>query len=329
MTGFMRLFVAFATLLAAVAAYAHTIEGSSASEYPARPVRVIVPYAAGGPTDSIARLITDQLSKGLGQQFYVVNHAGASSNIGTGVAAKAAGDGHTLLFVTNDLAAQPILAEVPYDPVGSFMPVTLVAATPHVIVVHPSVPATSLVELIALLKANSDKYHYASPGARTTTHLSAERLFRLSNALALSHVPFGGGGPAIASTFAGHTLIAFTALPPAAPYISDGTLRALTVTSKKRSSAFPDLPTLEEAGFPGQESELFVGVVAAAGTPKAIVDLLYREIARSAELPEVRLRLTDLGFETIANTPEEFAARIKTEVAKWANVAREANMERR
>jgi len=204
-----------------------------------------------------------------------------------------------------------------------------VAATPEVIVVHPSMPAKSLKELIALLKANPGKHHFASPGAHTTTRLSAERLFRLSIGLDVAHVPFGGGGPAIASTFAGHTLIAFTALPPAAPYISDGTLRALAVTSDKRSTAFPDVPTLEEAGYASHESDLIVGVVAPARTSKEIVDLLYREIARSAALPEVKQRLAALGFEIVTNTPEEFAALIKAELAKWAKIAREANIEKR
>jgi tripartite-type tricarboxylate transporter receptor subunit TctC len=330
MKGFIRILAALATLLAAVAINAQSIQAGSPAGYPARPVRVIVPYAAGGPTDAIARIIIDQLSNALGQQFYVVNHPGASGNLGMGIAAKAPGDGYTLLFVTNDLAAQPSLSnEVPYDPTKSFAPVTRVAAMPEVIVVHPSVPATTLKELIALLKANPGKYHYASPGARTTTHLSAERLFRLSNGLDLAHVPFGGGGPAIASTFAGHTLLAFTALPPAAPYISDGKLRALAVTSGKRSSAFPDVPTLEEAGYAGHESDLIVGVVAPAGTPKEIVDLLYREIARAAALPDVQKRLTVLGFEIVVNKPEEFAALIEAEIAKWARVAREANIEKR
>jgi tripartite-type tricarboxylate transporter receptor subunit TctC len=316
-------------LVAATAAYAQTAPTSSTLKYPTRAVRVIVPYATGGPTDTVARLIAQALSASLGQQFYVENHPGAGANIGTGKAANAPADGYTILFVTNDFAANPALSsKVPYDPINSFVPLTVVATTPEVIVVHPSVSANSVSELITLVKANPGKYHFASPGAGTTTHLAAERLFRLSNGLDLVHVPFNGGAPAITSTIAGHTLIAFTALPAAAPYIQDGMLRALAVTSSSRSPAFPDVPTLAEAGFPNHDSDLMIGVVVAAGTPRSILDILNRQIAASVALPDVKARFAALGFEPAVSTSKEFAARITADLAKWTQVAREANITR-
>jgi tripartite-type tricarboxylate transporter receptor subunit TctC len=289
--------------------------------YPNRPVRIIVPYAAGGPTDTIARIVAQKLSEGVGQQFYVENHVGASSKIGTRMAASAPADGYTILFGTNDLAVQ-------YDPSASFVPVTLAAESPEVIVVHPSVPAKTVRELISLLAANPGRYSFASPGAETSTHFAAERLFRISNGLDVVHVPFNGGAPAIAATIGGHTGIAFTALPPATPYIKDGTLRALAVTGSRRSPPFPDVQTLEEAGFPDHESEVMVAVVVPPGTPKEIVELLHGEIVRIVASPDVKNHLADLGFEPVASTPDEFAARLKSEIAKWDTVARALNMKR-
>jgi tripartite-type tricarboxylate transporter receptor subunit TctC len=312
-------FVAGAALLVPGIGDAQTVPSSMVLAYPTRVVRIIVPYAAGGPTDTIARTVAQKLSEGLGRQFYVENHAGASGNIGTSMALNAPADGNTILFVTNDLAVR-------HDRTRDFVPVTLVADSPEVIVVHPSIPAQTMEELINLLKANPGRYNFASPGTGTSTHLAAERLFRLSNGLDLIHVPFSGGAPAIASTIGGHTLIAFTALPPATPHIREGSLRALAVTSNKRSPAFPDLPTLEESGFPDHESDVMVGVVVPAGTSKETVDLLSRQIARITALPDVNQHLADLGFEPVANTPEEFAARMKAEIAKWDTVAREANI---
>jgi tripartite-type tricarboxylate transporter receptor subunit TctC len=311
--------VSFAVLTLVGLGNAQTVSPPPTSAYPSRPVRVIVPYPAGGPTDVIARTIAQKLSENLGRQFYVENHGGASGDIGTGIAAKAPPDGHTILFMTNDLA-------VHYDHADEFTPVTLVAESPEVIVVHPSVPARSLKELVALLKANPQKYSFASPGTGTSTHLAAERLFRLTNGLDLVHVPFAGGAPALTSTIGGHTLIAITALPPAAPYIKEGTLRALAVTSKRRSPAFPNVPTLAEAGFPDHESSVLIGVVVPARTPKSVVDLLYGQIVQIARSPDVKNSLAVLGFDPVVNRPDEFAARIDAEVARWGKIARMLNL---
>ncbi len=324
MKTFVRVVACCAALLAAGAVWSQS--PSSAQAWPARPVRMIVPFAPGGPTDVMARILAQKLSESLGQQFIVENRAGAGGNIGMGVAAKSPADGYTILVASSSYVVNPSLyAKSPYDPYKDFAPVTVAAASPNVLVVHPSIPAKSVKELVALVKANPGKYNFASPGTGTTPHLSGE-LFRLSLGLDLVHVPFNGAGPAIASTVGGQTPITFTALPPASQHVKNGTLRALAVTSSKRSQALPDVPTMAEADVHGQEAETMQGVLVPAGTPREIIDRLQREIVRIVALPEVKERLVALGFDSVANTPEEFAAYIKAEVAKWARVIREANI---
>jgi tripartite-type tricarboxylate transporter receptor subunit TctC len=322
----IRIVTLLACLMFAGASDAQTTSVSQPLPYPTRPVRVIVPYAAGGATDVVARLIAARLSDDLSQRFYVEDRAGGSSETGTSFAAHEAADGYTILFVTNDLAVRPALAHVAYDPIASFAPVALVATSPEVVVVHPSVPAKSMAELMALLKANPGKYSFASPGAGTSTHLGAVQLFMLSYGLDLTPVPFAGAGPAIASTYAGQTPIAFTALASAAPFIKNGSLRALAVTSAVRSAAFPDVPTLAQAGFPGHESDVLIGIVLPAGTASDIVDVLHKQVARVVATPDVRSRLAELGFEPVASTPAEFTTRIKAEIARWAQVAHATNL---
>jgi tripartite-type tricarboxylate transporter receptor subunit TctC len=214
---------------------------------------------------------------------------------------------------------------VPYDAVKSFAPVTIAAASPQVVVVHPSFPAKTMAELIALAKAEPGKYNYASLGIGFG-QLSSERLFRLGLGLDVVRVPFPGAAPIITSTLAGHTPIAVLGLPPAAPHIKEGKLRALAVTSPQRSPAFPEVPTMAESGVRDQESELIIGVVAPAATPKPIVDLLQRQIARIVALPEVKERLDALGFAPVANTPEAYAAQIKGDIETWSKVVRDANI---
>ena len=298
-----------------------------AQTYPDKSVRIIVPFAPAGPTDVIARVVADKLSAHLGKQFYVENRAGAGGNTGTGaVAAQAPGDGYTLIVVSTGFVVNPSLfAKVPYDPVKDFAPISIVAVSPNVMVVHPSVPAKSVQELVTLIKANPGKYSYAAPGVGSTPHLSGE-MFRISQGLDLVTVQFTGAGPAIQNTIGGHTPIAFTAMPPAAPQIKDGALRALMVTSEKRAKTFPDVPTAAEAGLAGQEAYTLTGMLAPAGTPKEIIDLLHREIVKIVADPDVQKRLDEQGFEVVANSPNEFAERIKIEMVKWAQVIRDAKI---
>jgi tripartite-type tricarboxylate transporter receptor subunit TctC len=312
--------LAAAALLAAGAAHAQT------AAYPTHPVKMIVPFAPAGPTDVIARLLAQKLSESLGQQFYVENHPGAGGNLGMAMAAREAADGYSILVVSSSYVVNPSLYnKPPYDPYKDFAPVTLAAASPNVLVVNPTMPAKSVKELVELVRANPGKYSYAMPGVGTTPHLSGE-LFKLSEKLDIVTVPFGGAGPAIQSAVAGHTPIAFTALPPAAPLVQGNQLRALAVTSAKRSQALPTVPTMAEAGLPGQEADTLQGVLVPAGTPKEIIEKLHGEIVKIVAMPDVKKQLDQLGFDPVANTPEEFGARIKTEVARWEKVIGDAKI---
>ena len=299
---------------------------AAAAGYPDRPVKIVVPFAPAGPTDVMARLIAQKLSDSLKQQFYIENHPGAGGNIGMTQVAKSAPDGYTILVASSSYVVNPSLyAKNPYDPFKDFAPVTLAAASPNILVVHSDFPAKSVKELVELIKKNPGKYNYAMPGTGTTPHLAGE-LFKLTFKLDLTTVPFNGAGPAIQSAVAGHTPIAFTALPPTAPQVQAGKLRGLAVTSAKRSSALPDVPTMAEAGVSGQESETMQGILVPAGTPKEIVDLLNREIVKAMALPDVKEKCAQLGFDPVANTPDQFAAYIKKEVEKWGKVIKDANI---
>jgi tripartite-type tricarboxylate transporter receptor subunit TctC len=297
-----------------------------AQSYPEHPVKMIVGFAPGGPTDVIARIVADKLSASLGKQFYVVNQPGAGSNTASGAAASSPADGYTLLVVSTGFLINPSLfAKVPYDPIKDFAPITVVAVSPNVVTVHPSVPAKTINELVAFLKANPGKYGFAAPGVGSTPHLSGE-IFRASQDVDLVTVQFTGAGPAMQSTVGGHTLVAFSALPPAASLIKDGMLRALAVTSDKRVASLPDVPTMAEAGIEGQEAYTLTGILAPANTPKEIVSLLNREIVKLVALPDVQKVMADQGFEVVANTPDEFATRIKVEMEKWGKVIRDAKL---
>jgi tripartite-type tricarboxylate transporter receptor subunit TctC len=315
-----------AALVLASSSLAQNAAAQSASEYPTHAVKVIVPFSPAGPTDVIARIIAQKLSESLGKQFYVENIAHAGGNTGMGMAAKAAPDGYTILVHGSNLIVNPSLyATIPFDPYRDFAPVTLAGTMPNVIVVHPSVPAHSVKELIALVKANPGKYNYAHPSTGTTPHLSGE-LFKLTFGLDLVAVPFNGAGPAVQSVVAGHTPIGFLALPPVASQIKSGNLRALAVLAKTRAVTIPDVPTMEESGISGQESDALTGVVVPAGTPRQIVDLLYREIAKAFAQPEVKERLATLGFQPVVNTPEDYAAYIRAEIPKWGKVIKTASI---
>ena len=297
-----------------------------AQNYPDRPVKIVVPFAPAGPTDVIARIVADKLSANLGKQFYVENRAGAGGNTGTGQVATSPPDGYTLIVVSTGFVVNPSLfAKVPYDPIKDFAPISNIAVSPNVMTVHPDVPAKTVKELVELIKANPGKYSFAAPGVGSTPHLSGE-IFRISQGIDIVTVQFTGAGPAIQNTVGGHTPIAFTALPPAAPQIKDGKLRALVVTSEKRAPGFPDVPTVAEAGLAGQEAYTLTGMLAPAGTPKEIIGLLHSEIVKIVAEPDVQKRLDDLGFEVVANTPDQFAERIKIELEKWGKVVRDAKI---
>jgi tripartite-type tricarboxylate transporter receptor subunit TctC len=297
-----------------------------AESYPTRSVRMIVPFAPGGPVDVLTRLIAQKLTQSLGQQFYVENQAGAGGNLGMGAGARAAPDGYTVTVVSTSFLVNPSLyPKIPYDPRKDFAPVTLAAVSPNVLTIHPSIPANNVKELIAFLKANPGKYSFAHAGKGTTPQLSGE-MFKRSQELDIVGVAFNGSAPAIQSALGGHTPIAFTVLTPAVPQIKEGLLRALAVTTPKRSPAVPEVPTLAEAGLLDQEADTIVGILVPSGTPQSIVASLHGAIVAAMGQPDATEKLAALGFEAIASTPDEFSARIATDIPKWANVIRAANI---
>lgn len=317
----------FMRVLAACPALLTSSRMAWTQAYPTRPVRLIVPFAPGGQTDVIARLVGQKLSEYYGKQFYVENMPGAGGNIGMGRAAQASPDGSTILIVdgTTFVVNPTLYTKVPYDPYKDFDPVTIAASTTQVLTVHPSLPAHTVNELVELIRANPGKYSYSSPGVGTAGHLIGE-LFRTSLGLDLIHVPFPGAGPAVGSTVAGHTPVSFGSPAATVAQIKEGNLRALAVATKARLAALPNVPTMAEAGYPHIEANQWIGVLVPARTPADIVIALNREITRSLALPEVKERLETLGFEAVANASDEMAEQIKTDVEIWGKVIRAANI---
>ena len=316
----------FLHLTAGAAALAALSDMAAAQAWPARPVRVIVPFPPGGTTDIFARIAAQKLTEHFGKQFYIENIAGATGNVGAAQVARATPDGYTVLITFSSYVVNPTLfAKLPFDPDKDLTPVTLAVAATNVLTVNPSMPARNLGDLIALIKSNPGKYNYASGGVGTQAHLLGEML-RLSLALDIVHVPFNGAGPEIASIVAGHTPIGWSALSSAAQQIKAGQLLALAVTSKTRSQLFPEIPTTAEAGYPDIQGDSWVGVLVPAGTPNEIIGVLHREMVSILALPDVKERLPALGFEIVASNPGEFATRIRAEIESWGRVIRAANI---
>lgn len=298
----------------------------AADSYPDRKVRMIVPFAAGGPTDVIGRLVAERLSDAWGQQLYVEDMPGAGGNLGVETAARAAPDGYTILVVSTGFIINPSMySKIGYDPIKDFAPISLVAASPNVVTVNPAVPAKNLKELIGLIKANPGTYSFAQPATGSTPHLAGE-LFKQTYNLDLVTVPFNGAPLAINSTLGNHTPIAFTALPPAIGNIKDGSLRGIAILAKARVAALPDLLTSGEEGVADLESDTLTGILAPAGTPKTIIDKWNAAIVTMAADPEIKKKLDALGFIPVASSPEQFEDRIKSEAARWDKVIKAAGI---
>jgi tripartite-type tricarboxylate transporter receptor subunit TctC len=315
----IRLASALAMVLASGAAFAQ-------STYPNHPVKIIAPFAAGGPSDLIGRILADKLSLSLKQRFYVEDHAGAGGNIGMTQVARSAPDGYTILVASSSFSVNPSLYATPaYDPFKDFAPVTLAVDSPNMLLVHPSMPVKTLKELVALLQANPGKYAIANSGLGTTPMLAAE-LFKLSFRLNATSVPYHGGAPAVQAIVSGQAPIGFATLPPAYPQVVSGNLRGLAVTSAKRAATLPNVPTMAEAGAPDQESDTMQGIFVPAGTPPEVIALLNREIVKALAIPDVQAKCKELGFDIVADTPEQFSAYLKKEVDRWHRVIVDAKI---
>ncbi len=313
-------------MCAAIAASLVVVSKAWAQNYPVKTVRMIVPFSAGSGSDTIGRMIAGALTEGLGQQVIVDNRAGAAGNIGTEIAAKAPADGYTLLFANIGHAANVTLyRNMGYDIQRDFAPVTQVASAPAIVVVHPSLPVKSIAELVKLAKSKPGAINYASGGAGTATFIAAE-LFTGPAGIQLLHVPYRAGGEALTSVLSGETSVYFAPLATALPHVRQNRLRALAVTSTKRVALLPQLPTVAELGYPGYQSGNWYGILVPAKTPREVITTLRTATVNALAAPGLSKRLDDLGYITIGDTPEEFAAHIKSEIGKLAKVLRDLNV---
>jgi tripartite-type tricarboxylate transporter receptor subunit TctC len=297
-----------------------------AQDYPARPVRIVVPFAPGGPNDIIVRLVVQKLTETWGQSFVVENRPGAGGNIGTDFVAKAPPDGYTLLSVgPGSLIINPLIGKVPYDTARDFAPVTLMARAPNALVAHPSFPASSVKELIALARSQPGRINYGSGGKGSTPHL-AGALFASMAGIELTHVPYKGTAPAMADLIGGQVQIAFLGIPTVLPHVKSGKLRVLAVTGKHRSPELPGVHTLDEAGVPGYELSPWYGLLAPAGTPRGIVAGLAAEVTKIVRAADIRDKLAVQGAEVAGGSPEEFAAVIQADSLTWSRVVKDTGM---
>lgn len=320
----MRRFLAFTIVLAAAAAI--VIGQVRAQSYPVKPIRFVIPFPPGGGTDILGRALAPKVSEGLGQQVVVENRGGAGGNIGSEHVAKAAPDGYTLLLGANTLAINATLYQkLGFDPIKDFASVTMLALGPMVLVAHPGVPAKDLRELIALAKRDASKLNFSSPGNGTPHHIAGE-LFNRMAGVSITHIPYKGGGPALADVLAGQTQLSFLTLGTVKPHIEAGKLVALGMASGRRSQVAPAIPTIAESGVPDYAAELWYGVFAPKGTPREIVQRLHAEFNKAIATPDVRERVLGQGFEIWTSTPDELEKILASDFDKYARVIREGNI---
>ena len=322
-----RIAFVFAAAVVQTPVIAQPASTGSGQAYPAKAVRMIVGFPAGGTSDIMARLTGQKLSEAWGQTFIIDNRPGAGGNIGTELVAKSAPDGYTLLVSPGStLTSNPaVYSKVPFDTVRDFAPVTIIAGVPNALVVHPSLPVKNLKDLIALAKSRPGQLAYASTGAGQSTHLSAE-LLKLSAGINMIHVPYKGSAPALTDVVAGQVSVMFDNLPSVLPFIKSARLKPLAVSSATRSRALPELPTVAESGLAGFDVTVWFAVLAPAATPREIVNRLNTEIVKAIKTQDMRERLAQQGADPVGNTPEDFAAVIKRDLAKWAKVVKDAGI---
>ncbi|MBM3373184.1 MAG: tripartite tricarboxylate transporter substrate binding protein [Betaproteobacteria bacterium] len=311
-----------------VAAIAAAVFSTTAAAFPTKPIRIVVAYTPAGTTDILARVVGQRMSEAWGQPVIVDNRPGANGNIGTEVAARAVPDGHSLVMATAGTHGinVSLYRKLAWHPVKDFAPVSLVAMVPNIMVVNNALPVKSVKEFIAYARANPGKLSYGSPGLGSTAHMSME-LFKSMTGSNVVHVPYKGSAGVLNDVMGGQIAVTIDNMPPYVPQVRAGKIRALAVSTAKRSSAMPDLPSIAEAGVPGYDAGAWFGLLAPAGTPRAVVDKLSAETARILKLPEVSKRISELGAEPVGGTPEQFAAFIKSEIDKWAKVIKDANVE--
>ena len=309
------------TALCSLAAFAQQSPGT----YPSRTIRMIVPWPPGGSTDALARIVASRLTSAMGQQVIVDNRPGAGGNIGTAIAAKGTPDGHVMVLVSSSFVVNPSLySKVPYDPIRDFQPVTYVASAPSVLLLHPSVKAANVKDLVAMTRASPGTFNCASPGAGTAQHFATE-LFKLAAGANITHVPYTGA-TMMPAVIGGHVQLGFISVPAAQPHVASGAMRALAITSLKRSPAMPDVPTFDESGYKGFEVDHMQGLLVPAGTPRAIVNRINLEVAKALQDPEINKRLHFLGFDPVGNKPEEFAQQIRVQLVKWEKLVKQAGI---
>jgi tripartite-type tricarboxylate transporter receptor subunit TctC len=312
----------FALVLAA----AITAVSAHAQPFPAKPIRVIIPLGAGGGTDTLTRIIAPKISEFLGQHIIVDNRPGAGTQIGTELAARAAPDGYTLLNVDTSFPSNPSLhRKLPYDSAKDFAPVSLLASAPVVLVVHSSVPAQTLKELLALARARPGQLNFAFGGYGTATHMGVE-LFRSAAKVDVVLIPYKGGGPAAADVIAGQVAMLFAGPASVKQHVGGGRLRAIAVTGEKRNASMPAVPTFNESALPGVNSGSYWGSLAPGATPRDIITTLSNVMSKALQFPEIRNRLIDLGYDPIGGTPEEFADNLRTEMTKWAKIVKDTGI---
>jgi tripartite-type tricarboxylate transporter receptor subunit TctC len=315
---FVRLAALFAALV--ISSWTH------AQDYPTKPIRFIVPYPPGGGTDIIARIMQEPLTRALGQPIVIENRGGAGGALGSEVVAKAAPDGYTILFTLSSHTINPVLYKLPFNTERDFAPISLVASLPQILAANPNVPVKNVQELIAAAKAQPGRLTFGSVGNGSPSHIAGE-LLKLKAGIDITHVPYKGGGPAVADALGGQVQFIIVSIPAAMAYVRSGRLRPLAVTTLKRSPAAPDVPTVAEAtGFSDYEVDSWYALFAPAGTPQAIVDRLAQEVARAVQLPEVKQKLLEQGADAVGSSPAELDRVVKSELKKWAQVVRDAKI---